>query len=180
MQKTDADLRRLIEDEIIFFAPQAESKYITLRKEIDDNLPEFMFDQRYIALVINNLMSNSIKFTNVGGSITITARKENNDIILSVTDNGIGIPKDKQGSLFTKFAQVATKDQHVGTGLGLYIVKGIVDAHGGKIFLDSEPARGTTVTIKLPIISQPIDKPLPEHPVLNESSVRSSQDSHIQ
>ena len=97
-------------------------------------------------------MSNSIKFTNVGGSITITARKENNDIILSVTDNGIGIPKDKQGSLFTKFAQVATKDQHVGTGLGLYITKLLVEEFGGKIGLESELGKGSTFWFELPLV----------------------------
>ncbi len=146
------------------FAAAAKKKQITISFDIDPNLPRGFFDANRITQVLNNLISNSLKFTPAGGSIIIHARKYFNEylpktktnpgILIAVSDTGIGIPKEKQGLLFSKFAQIENLGYihgAGGTGLGLYICKGIIEAHGGNIFLQSIPNHGTTVSFTLPI-----------------------------
>lgn len=151
IDKHDSDLRSVIEDAVKIFTTQAQNKYISLVSVIDPRLEHFSFDERYIALVLNNLISNSLKFAPVGGKITVIAQKDRDVARVSVVDNGIGIPKDKQADLFHKFSQVATASANIGTGLGLYIVKGVIEAHGGHISLASDLGHGTTVCFTLPI-----------------------------
>src|SRR4029077_16210051 len=95
---------------------------------------------------------NALKFTSSGGSIKITAKPAIGSVIVTVSDTGAGIPKEKQHMLFTKFTQISGAEHgSVGTGLGLYIVKGVVEAHGGTVTVESEEGRGTTFTITLPM-----------------------------
>ncbi len=179
VQKAPGHLEKLISDAVTFYTPQAQGKYISLKSAVDPNLPSFLFDERYVALIINNLISNSMKFTEVGGTITISATTKDDTVILSVADTGIGIAKEKQHALFTKFTQIASPGSHVGTGLGLYIVKGIVDAHGGKILLDSDLGKGTRITITLPITALPTEKPLPPHITEKNLTVPQYQKPHL-
>lgn len=153
------DLGQILKERLEFFKPQALSKNITLNLDLAPLLPEISFDKVRLDQVLNNLLSNAIKFTGSGGTITIRAEEEEGKIKVSVSDNGVGIPKEKQGRLFSKFSQIShptTSDfQHPtspisGTGLGLYISRGIVEAHGGKIDLQSEVGHGTTITFSLP------------------------------
>lgn len=103
--------------------------------------------------VINNLLDNAIKFTPAGGKISIKAWDENENVHLMVSDNGIGIPNEIIPKLFMRFFQVdaSAKRKYGGTGLGLYITKTIVDILGGKIWIESEVRKGTTVHVLLPI-----------------------------
>jgi len=172
IQKTATNLKKLIEDKVKFFLPQAENREIALLSDIEGGLPEeILLDPVRIGQVINNLLSNSLKFTPKGGKIVVKAEKfetrgaTEEYVTISVSDTGIGIPKEKQVNLFSKFFQIThpTSDlQHhlalsAGTGLGLYIVKGIVEAHNGSVSLESEPGRGTTVSVVLPLV---LPKPL--------------------
>ncbi len=101
---------------------------------------------------MNNLISNSLKFTSSGGSVKVTAKPAIGSVVVSDADTGAGIPKEKQHLLFTKFTQLSGAEHgSVGTGLGLYIVKGVVEAHGGTVSLESEEGRGTTISFSLPI-----------------------------
>jgi len=157
------DIAKLIADSSMLFKTVAENKKINLTTDIADKLPQGMIDANRITQVVNNLISNAMKFTPENGTITIHAgyhynehlptTKTNPGILISVIDTGIGIAKDKQGILFSKFGQVknakATKEP--GTGLGLYVSKGIVEAHGGSIFLESEEGKGTTIGFTVPI-----------------------------
>lgn len=151
VKKVKGDMEKLIEEKITFFKAQAQNKQISLTADITGKLPLLCFDTTYIAQVLNNLLSNSLKFTNPGGKITIRAFLKAGTMIVSVSDNGIGIPKEKQGMLFAKFMQVGKSDQNIGTGLGLYIVKGIVQAHGGNVTLESQVGVGTTISFSLPL-----------------------------
>lgn len=151
IRKDPGDLRKVIEDAVAGFLPQAQQNHINLTTDIDTNLHIFSFDQRHITQVISNLISNSIKFTPGGGTIKIIAKMMPEGVTVSISDTGPGIPKEKQHLLFTKFGQIATANAYVGTGLGLYFVKGVVEAHGGKISLESEVGHGTTITFTLPI-----------------------------
>lgn len=157
-------IETLLNDTVSLFASEAKKKNITLSLTLEPNLPKGLFDQIRITQVLDNLISNSLKYTPDNGKIIISAKNFHNQqlpqsttnpgIIITVADTGIGIAPDKQANLFSKFARienVAYVHSKEGTGLGLYITKGIVEAHGGKIFLESYPERGTTVSFTLPI-----------------------------
>jgi len=152
IQKIPSDLKRVIAERVQIFQAAAHEKFITVDMTIDPSIPTFSFDPIHVGQVINNLISNSLKFTSSGGTIRITAKPAIGSVVISVSDTGAGIPKDKQHLLFSKFTQLSGA-QHgsVGTGLGLYIVKGVVEAHGGTVSLESEEGRGTTITVTLPM-----------------------------
>lgn len=161
----------LIYDRIKIFMPQAERKNILLTCSISDHLPPVDIDKIRIGQVLNNLISNSIKFTPEGGKIivsvnVITNSKGDGKLQISVADTGLGISKEEQGKIFTKFYQVKQKgmrEEKEGSGLGLYITKKIIDAHGGSISLDSEEGRGTIMTITLPVYNHGETKSIPQN-----------------
>lgn len=154
IQKTEGDIGKLIKSEVAAFMPQAVKKHILLNYNLPNPLPLTYFDPIRITQTINNLLSNSIKFTPEGGEVKIEADTSlDKFIVISVTDNGIGIPQEQQQYLFSKFSQAkATPEKltKLGTGLGLYVVKGIVEAHGGKVWVKSIPTQGTTISFTLP------------------------------
>ncbi len=102
--------------------------------------------------VISNLLDNAIKFTRVGGKIAIKAWDEAENVHITVSDNGIGIPEEVIPRLFTRFyqADASTSRKYGGTGLGLYISKTIIDATGGRIWIESEVGKGTSVHMVIP------------------------------
>lgn len=154
LYKKDENLQEIIYEKIKVFEPQAEKKTIIISSHIDGPLPLIHVDGLRVGQVINNLISNSIKFTPVGGKISVHAKVSGSNIEVSVSDTGAGIPKDQLENIFTKFFQVKTTDRHEekdGSGLGLYIVKKIIDAHDGKIWVESEAGKGTTFTFTIPI-----------------------------
>lgn len=150
VQKNPGDIRQVINDTIGDISSGAESKFVKVVAEIAPNLPQFAFDSYHIKKALANLILNSIKFTAGGGSVVIRAWQDSGKIRISIIDNGVGIPKEKQHLLFTKFSQLQDPSAKVGKGLGLYVTKGIIEAHGGSIVLDSETGKGTTVTISIP------------------------------
>ncbi len=152
IQKIPGDLKQLIGERVQIFQAQAHEKFINLLVEVDPSIPTFNFDPIHIGQVVNNLLSNALKFTSSGGSIKISAKPAIGSVIVSVSDTGAGIPKEKQHLLFSKFTQLSGADHgSVGTGLGLYIVKGVVEAHNGTVSLESEEGHGTTITFTLPL-----------------------------
>ena len=151
IKKTPSDLKKLITDRVSVFMPLATEKSINLKVNIDESLPNFPFDPIRIDEVINNLLSNSLKFTPNGGKIQLDIHQAGEIVNVRVTDTGSGIAKDKQHLLFSKFQQAPTSGQNQGTGLGLYVVKGVVEAHGGTVNLDSIEGHGTTISFTLPI-----------------------------
>lgn len=114
--------------------------------------PEMMYVERTsLKRVFHNLVSNALKFTNRGGSITLSSQKTASKLIISVSDTGIGIPVDDQKHVFDKYFQGGRgRRQSDGTGLGLYLCKTIVERHGGTISVESTEAKGSTFTIELP------------------------------
>ncbi|MGC9669246.1 ATP-binding protein [Planosporangium sp. 12N6] len=109
-------------------------------------------DPEQIDRVLNSLLSNAVKFTPSGGEVVVSVREDGDDIVLSVSDTGIGIPAEEQDRLFSRFfrASNAVSESIPGTGLGLTIVRNIVANHDGDVTLRSEPGAGTTVTVRLP------------------------------
>ena len=153
IEKTLFDMSGVIDNAIEPFLPQANKKQITISTDIYYPLPKVELDPIRITQVLNNLISNSLKFTPAGGKIVISAKPGNGLITVSVSDNGIGIPEGEQKDLFSKYYQIRTTPHQLakkGTGLGLYIIKGIVEAHNGSVGVISREGHGTTIFFNLP------------------------------
>lgn len=134
---------------------QAVQKNINLSLSISDiGLPKVMADPLRISEVLNNLISNALKFTKDGGTIRIAAILQGGEILTSVSDNGFGIPQNAIPHLFAKFyrAPGSLDQMQQGTGLGLYISKSIIDLHRGKIWVESELGKGSTFYFTLPTV----------------------------
>lgn len=105
--------------------------------------------------VVSNLIDNAIKYTPVGGEVTVRIRQEAGQAICTVSDTGIGIPLEDQPHIFDKFYRVTQEaGSHEGTGVGLSIVKSIVEAHDGRVWVESQPDKGTTFTVMLPVYGE--------------------------
>lgn len=159
INKTLSDFNKIVDETINTFKQYANKKQISIVNEISQHLPQFEFDSLRINQVLNNLISNSLKFTPESGKITISAKLDElkKELIVSVKDNGMGIPKNEQQDLFTKFYQIRKTPHELakgGTGLGLYIVKGIVEAHNGRVFVESEEGQGSMISFTLPLLNQ--------------------------
>jgi GAF domain-containing protein len=137
--------------------PAAMEKNITLSTRLPDDLPQLLADPSMVERIVINLLTNAIKFTPKGGDVWIEAKlseEEPDMIAVSVCDSGIGIPPEKIGNLFQRYRRLDTPQlgKVSGTGLGLYIVKGLVEAHGGRIWVESKVEKGSRFTFTLPIM----------------------------
>ena len=174
INKSAFEISAIIYEVIQLFQPQADEKKIELKVEIQKNLPQVLADPDRTRQVLNNLLSNAIKFTPEGGTITVKAslkfrelsleKKQSpilnsqlstlNYVLVSVSDTSIGIPAEDLNRIFDKFEQVKGVREKLkgpkGTGLGLAIVKGLVEAQGGKIWVESELNKGSTFNFTLP------------------------------
>lgn len=149
--KRAEDINKLVSERAEAFLPLASEKRIAISTHFEVGIPQFEFDPARIEQVLNNLLSNSIKFCHQGAKIDIETRAKNGFLEVVVSDTGIGISDEEKSRIFTKFGQFGNTSGTAGTGLGLYISKGIVEAHGGSIKLESEKGKGTTVTFSLPL-----------------------------
>lgn len=142
----------IAETSIKQFFEQAQKKEVALYSDIDDKLPKVEADFEKITWVINNLIANAIKYTNAGDEICIKARVEENQMFVSVRDTGYGIPPEYLDKIFDKFIQIKGQDSEIrGTGLGLVIVKEIIEAHKGRVWCESKLDVGSTFTFTLPL-----------------------------
>lgn len=134
------------------FDAMAQSKSIKFIVDCPEVLPPTEADADKISQVISNLLSNAMKFTPTGGTVRLTAEARSQEILLKVADTGPGIPREKWDQLFDRFSQLGDPNvtEIEGFGLGLYIVKRIVESHGGAAWLDSEMGHGTEFCISLP------------------------------
>ncbi len=131
--------------------PLAAKKNINFRLDLGDitDDTEILADKAELKRVIINLCGNAVNYTNKDGEIEILAKVQSGDFIFSVTDNGNGIPKEDIPNLFNRFSQGTSKKRSTGTGLGLYLSRQIIEAHGGKIWLESKLNKGSEFTFLL-------------------------------
>ncbi len=146
-----ANINEIVQAKLDSFSYLASTKQIELDISIDSTIPVCNFDKLRIDQVITNLLSNSLKFTQANGKITIKTEKKDAEMVVSVIDNGMGVPAGKQNLLFVPFSQMQSAFRRDGTGLGLYISRGIIESHGGRIWMDSVEGKGTTVSFSIPL-----------------------------
>jgi PAS domain S-box-containing protein len=132
------------------FRSQAETHGLTLTAHGVDDLPEVECDRRRVAQALSNLVVNAFKFTPEGGAISVSARVEADELVLTVSDTGRGIPAEQLPRIFDRYWQ-AEDARDMGAGLGLAIVKGIAEAHGGRAWAESRPGVGSTFCLALPL-----------------------------
>ncbi len=141
----------------------ANKRKVNLCLEKEPNLPESVFDADRIIQAVTNLISNAIKFTPAHGKVAVSVKAEQESLVLRVSDTGMGIPEDALPRIFDRFYRVNRPGKEIkGTGLGLAIVKRIVEAHGGRIDVESEPMVGTVFTVTLPVACTAIPEVLTE------------------
>lgn len=146
------DLSALVDSVVETSVMYAQKKQITIRKVEEGTSDSLNVDPQKMEQVLQNLVSNAVKYSEFGTEVTISLKVEPAAIVLSVIDQGQGIPLEAQSKLFQPFAQVGVKSTagEKSTGLGLAIVKRLVEAHGGTISVDSEPGRGSEFRVILP------------------------------
>jgi signal transduction histidine kinase len=151
LERQLVDLRRLAAESVETARGAAAGKQIDVRFSDDNGLPPVCVDPTRMTQLFDNLLSNAIKFTPEHGTVSVTISRRGDDAHVEVADTGVGIPERECGRLFDRFFRASTAASAPGTGLGLPIVKSIVEAHGGMISVESEERVGTTFFIDLPL-----------------------------
>ncbi|MBM4454758.1 MAG: PAS domain S-box protein [Chloroflexi bacterium] len=152
IKKEPLQLKTVIHTAVESVGSLIAQKGMHVKEELPDTLPEIEGDQGRLMQVVVNLLSNAIKFSPDGSEITVKAENTGDEILVHVTDQGVGIPEEAQPRLFQRFYQVdgsATRSAG-GSGLGLYISRQIVDAHAGRVWVKSKEGKGSTFSFSIP------------------------------
>lgn len=146
------DIQSLLNRSLSVIKQRASEHLITIDTEIDPGIGTLLADERSIKQMVFNLLSNAVKFTPDGGRVVLSARQQDAELIIAVEDTGIGISPQNQARLFQPFVQVdaSITREHAGTGLGLALVKRLVELHGGSLSMHSELGKGSRFEFKLP------------------------------
>lgn len=161
----DTDTEALIDQAVQQVASLAKDKHLNLIKAIDPNLPPLRADEDKVRRTVVNLLGNAIKFTPVDGTLTVAARlssppdrpeEPGYEVLFSVSDTGEGIPQDAFSRIFEKFGQVESRKagRKMSTGLGLTFCKMATEAHGGRIWVESELSKGSTFNFTIPLVRE--------------------------
>jgi two-component system sensor histidine kinase VicK len=156
MKKEPLQVGEMVADIFGLFDIQAQGSRISLHADIQPDLPPILADRELVNVLIKNLVGNAIKFSSEGGRVDVVAREEGATLILSVIDQGMGIPPDDLSHIFEKFYRVwsTTESGIKGVGLGLVLAKEAAEAHGGQIEVESELGVGSRFIVTLPIGEQ--------------------------
>ena len=156
LEPTDFDLPNAIDNTLTLIRERAQRRGIALGRKVDERLGMIRADERKVKQVLLNLLSNALKFTPEGGRIDVRARVMDDETEVSVTDTGVGIAPEDQAAVFEEFRQVGAAAKKVeGTGLGLAISRKFIELHGGRIWVRSEVAKGSTFAFTLPLTIDP-------------------------
>lgn len=153
-KRTLVDIQEMVRHVTRELEKEVEDKTITLEfKKSEEKLPKISVDVEKIRLAFQNLIENAINYTLPEGKVSVVLKHDDGNIEFLIKDTGIGIPKDQQGRVFGKFFRAANamRKETRGSGLGLFITKNIIEAHGGKIWFESEENKGTTFHFTLPL-----------------------------
>lgn len=152
-KRKDVSLENMIKELITRFKAFAEASNIEITFQSQGNVPLLFVDPSHMKLVVENLIDNAVRYTRGGGRIDIKIARQDEKVYFEIKDTGVGIPQKDQKYIFQKFfrSENALKEQIKGSGLGLYIVKSIVEEEGGEINFKSEEGKGTTFFFTLPV-----------------------------
>ncbi len=147
------DVKEIIDSLLKELTPSIEEKKIKISKELDSKIKKIPLDAKLIRMVIQNLLTNAIKYTPEGGLVDISAKKRRKDLLISIKDTGYGIPKKEQSKIFGKMfrAENIKEKDTTGSGLGLYIVKSVIEQSEGRTWFESEEGKGTTFSFTIPL-----------------------------
>jgi two-component system NtrC family sensor kinase len=155
LEMSQVDLKPIVSEAVAEFRPIAEAKHQQLQFQVPPGLPMIRGNSRRLRQVLNNLIDNALNYTPDGGQIEISVAELEEQVLIRVMDDGVGIPVEDQPYVFDKFFLVETPE-HLnvrgarGTGLGLSIVKSVVEKHGGRVWVESAPGEGSTFSLLLP------------------------------
>jgi signal transduction histidine kinase len=149
---------------------RARNQGLDLNLDCPADIGTIEADERRLKQALFNLVSNAIKFTPAGGSIGIEARRADGELVLAVSDTGIGIPEADQVRVFDKFERGSAQNEHSGAGLGLSLVKSLIELHGGRVEIASQPGQGTTIRCRLPVAPNSV----PRRAVVEPSAAHSA------
>lgn len=161
LQLAEVDVRQVIESAVSGVRERVGRARIRLVTDVAPDISRFIADANRVKQVLYNLLSNAIGFSNPGGTVRLGCRREAGMILFTVDDEGPGIPADQQRRVFERFVSRTQGSKHRGAGLGLAMVKSLVELHGGTVSIQSEPGRGTRVIVRLPEDGRPTHRPTP-------------------
>jgi signal transduction histidine kinase/HAMP domain-containing protein len=173
---TDVDIREVFKKIVTDFQPMAELQGHTLEVRLPDKLKPIQADAEKVGLILSNLVSNAIKFTPEGGRIELAAQDFIKGVLVSVRDNGVGITPEDQRRIFERFYQVRPEHiaGHGGMGIGLTIVKHLVELHQGQVWVESEPGQGSAFFFTLPRLEDEERAEVKTEPEEQERSLEAS------
>lgn len=148
-----ADVEFIVQSAIAMTEAMAQERSIAVTAEPLFNLPQIYADAERIGQSLVNLISNAIKFSSFGSTVTVCAATEDNHVVFSVTDSGSGIPEQNLPHIFNRYWQSRQAARRPGAGLGLAIVKGIAEAHGGQVWVESAVGKGSTFYFSIPCVA---------------------------
>ena len=156
MRTTDVDINDVLMEAISRAAPSAVTS--EFKSDLDARLPIVAGDRDRLIQVVSNLVNNAVKYSPEGGTITLSSRVDGRFVLISVSDSGIGIPPEEIGHVFERFRRVRSgaAQSIPGTGLGLTIVKQIVEMHGGKIWIESALGHGSAFHFTIPLAPETV------------------------
>jgi signal transduction histidine kinase len=149
------DLSAAVDKALTLMKDRANRRGVSLRKELAPGVEAVTADERAVKQILINLLTNAVKFTDKGGTVTVRAEPDGQELVIAVADTGVGILKEDQAVIFEDFRQVSgdyTRKQE-GTGLGLALSRRLVELHGGRIWVESEPERGSIFRFTLPVLA---------------------------
>ena len=150
--KSEVDVNALVTEVVDYYAKSADQKKIRLLANVDKSLLPMQADSDKIRQVLNNLISNGLKYTEEGGEVVVSTKKEDGSMRILISDTGRGIEESHKELIFQKYKQVEyAKNTEKSTGLGLAISKGIVEAHDGKIWVEENLPKGSVFIVELPL-----------------------------
>lgn len=151
LQRTPARLADVVEDAVALSRSAADSKGVSLGVAVEPGLPAIEIDFMQMGRVVSNLLDNAIKYTPTGTAVLVSVSREDDSLLLAVHDDGPGIPQGELEKVFEKYRRRAGSNRIHGSGLGLFIVRHLVEAHGGRVTAQSIDGEGTSITVRLPL-----------------------------
>ncbi len=151
LETAEIDVAKMLQAVVTLTRERARERDLALECVCPAEVGAIEGDERRLKQALFNLLSNAVKFTPAGGRVTLSAERKGGELLLCVADTGKGIAEADQGRIFEKFERGDPKDRQSGPGLGLSLVKSLVELHGGTVALDSAPGKGTRVTCRLPV-----------------------------